>query len=175
MADGVEHEADVSQLARLVQSALLQAQQLVVAMLPERLADLADHLEEIHPTNEPERVANFSLFHQVLFYRVSSILYRSTSPTMSELSRALSVPLSTATRMVGWMVDMRYAERLPDQHDRRIVRVSLTDSGRQLYEAVESFITQRLEQIAALLTTEERSALLVGLGKMMSALEDGAR
>jgi len=140
--------------------------------LPKQLADLAFSLDRLRLGDEVERVVTFTLFHRVLFYRLSDVLYRNVNPTMGELSRALSVPLSTATRMVGWLVDMGYGERLPDQHDRRVVRISLTDSGRVLYEAVESFVTRRLEQIVVHLTTEERSALLVALSRMMAVLEN---
>jgi len=41
---------------------------------------------------------------------------------MGELSKALDVPLSTATRIADCGQE-RYAERSPDPKDRRVVRV----------------------------------------------------
>jgi len=52
------------------------------------------------------------------------------------------VPFSTATRMVDWFVDNGYAQRLPDPEDRRVVRVALTDSGRELYQTIERYMVQ---------------------------------
>ena len=39
-----------------------------------------------------------------LFYRISSNIHPRNDLTMGELSNALSVPLSTATRIVDWLV-----------------------------------------------------------------------
>ena len=46
---------------------------------------------------------------------------------MGELSNALSLPFSTATRMVDYLVARGYIQRLSDTTDRRVVRVALTD------------------------------------------------
>ncbi|MGA2821618.1 MAG: MarR family transcriptional regulator, partial [Anaerolineales bacterium] len=62
-----------------------------------------------------------------LFYNVGIVLSHHENPiTMGELSHELDVPLSTATRIMDWMVDNGYAQRLPDPEDRRVVRVALT-------------------------------------------------
>jgi DNA-binding MarR family transcriptional regulator len=90
---------------------------------------------------------------------------------MGELSDALSVPLSTATRMVDWLVKNGYAQRLPDPEDRRIVRVTLTSNGRKIYKAIESYIEQRFEQILSCLTVEEQGTLYTLLSRVMSALK----
>jgi len=54
-----------------------------------------------------ERVyANYTLV-----YRVSSVMYSDKAMTMGELSKSLSVPLSTATRLANWLVDNGFVER----------------------------------------------------------------
>jgi len=136
------------------------------ASLPEELARLQDRLDEMHHKDRPHHLANYDLF-----YHMSHILYQKDNLTMGELSSVLSVPLSTATRMVDWLVDNGYAARLPDPEDRRIVRVALTDSGREIHITIESWLKQRFRQILSHLTAEERTTLLVLMGKMVSALE----
>ena len=67
---------------------------------------------------------------------------------------ALSLPLSTATRLVGFLVDNGYAQRMPDPDDRRIVRVALTDSGRQFYKVMGKHLTENVQRVLGSLTTE---------------------
>jgi len=165
MTDDSQQEAYSDQIARLVQD-FLQAKMKFKDMLPEELAQLQNRLDEIHPGGESHRPANYDLF-----YCISHNLYRKSNLTMGELSSALSVPLSTATRMIDWLVDDGYAQRLPDPEDRRIVRVALTDSGREIHKTIEIFLEQRLRQILFCLTAEERTTLLALMGKIVSAAE----
>ena len=94
---------------------------------------------------------------------------------MGELSGVLSVPLSTATRIVDWLVDRGYVLRLPDAEDRRVVRVALTGNGRELHKAIERYIRQRVQQILSCLTDGERSTLITLMGKVVSTLKEIAR
>ena len=105
------------------------------------------------------------------FYKVSSTIIKHKSPTMSELSTALSVPFSTATRIVDGMVADGYVKRLPDPEDRRIVKVALTSKGLQLHNMIEKTTGEHVQQILACLTAEEQRRLFELIGKVMGALE----
>jgi len=49
-----------------------------------------------------------------------NLIAQSTAPlTMSELSNELNVPMSTATRIVDWLVRGDMVERANDPNDRR--------------------------------------------------------
>jgi DNA-binding MarR family transcriptional regulator len=137
---------------------------------PESLVRLHAQLEPILSKKNPRLNV-----HPFTFYFMGSILYRDTNPTMRELSRALSVPLSTATRMVSLWVDNGWARRLSDPDDRRIIRVALTDSGRRIHDIMEDFLGQHARMILACLTAEERIILLTLLGKVASTLEAKAQ
>jgi DNA-binding MarR family transcriptional regulator len=104
--------------------------------------------------------------------RAATILRSHQSLTMSELSAALSVPLSTTTRMVDWFVATEQAVRLPDPDDRRVVRVALTEKGRQLHEFIETQLAQRAQGTLKCLTEEERSTLAALLRKLTSSEDD---
>lgn len=105
------------------------------------------------------------------FYKVSSRIMKYKSPTMSVLSSALSVPFSTATRIVDSMVADGYIKRLPDPEDRRIVKVVLTTKGLQLHALIENTTGEHVQQILSCLTHEEQDKLFELIGKVMSALE----
>ncbi len=135
------------------------------AMLAKELAQIQNRLNGLQPGKEPHTISNHELF-----YRVSNTLYQKGNLTMGELSSALSVPLSTATRIVDWLVDNGYAQRLSDLEDRRVVRVALTDIGQEMHQTIESYIRQRVQQILSCLTLEERAILLTLVGKVVSAL-----
>ncbi len=137
------------------------------AVLPEDLARLKERLGKLHPGGGARRAADYDLF-----YRVGIVLSRQREPlTMGELGEALAVPLSTATRMVDWLVGSGYAERLPDPEDRRVVRVALAETGRELYQSINDFMRQRVEQILHGFTAEEREELVLLLRKLVEALE----
>jgi DNA-binding MarR family transcriptional regulator len=74
--------------------------------------------------------------------------------------------------MVDWFVDNGYVQRLHDPEDRRVVRVALTDSGRDLYQAIEGYMAQRFQQMLSPLTVEEQGVLLMLLEKVARALRD---
>jgi len=139
-------------------------------MLDKELDQMQERLNGIQPGKEPHTISNHELF-----YRVSNSIQQKGNLTMGELSSALSVPLSTATRIIDWLVDNGYAQRLSDQEDRRIVRVALTDVGREMHTIIDSYIRQRVQQILSCLTFEERATLLTLVGKVVSTLKEIAR
>ena len=140
------------------------------ATLSKELDQIKGSLQGMHPQREHQPNSNHELF-----YRACSSIYPKGNITMGEFSNALSVPLSTATRIADWLVDNGYIQRLPDSDDRRVVRVSLTDTGRELFKAIDRYIRQRMRQILSSLTAEERTILLTLVGKVVAGLKEAAR
>ena len=169
MAEDSEQKLYAEQITAVVHG-FTQVWNKFEATLSKELAQIQDRLDGIHPGRESHPNANYELF-----YSVSNSIYLKGNMTMGELSSALSVPLSTATRIADWLVDNGYMQRLPDPEDRRIVRVALTDTGRELHEIIDRYIRQRLEQILSCLTVEERVTLLDLVGKVVSALKEVAK
>ncbi len=169
MGDDIQQKVYDEQITAVVHG-FMQVWNKFEVMLSKELAQIQNRLNGIQPGREPHTIPNHELF-----YRVSNSIQRKGNLTMGELSSALSVPLSTTTRIVDWLVDNGYAQRLPDSEDRRIVRVSLTDIGREMHKLIENYIRQRVQQILACLTTEERATLLNLVGKVVFALKEIAR
>ena len=140
------------------------------ATLSKELAQVQESLQGMYPQREHQPNANYELF-----YRACSSIYPEGNITMGEFSNALSVPLSTATRIADWLVDNGYIQRLPDSDDRRVVRISLTNTGKELFKAIDRYIRQRLQQILSSLTGEERTILLTLVSKVVSGLKEATK
>ncbi len=132
------------------------------AMLPAEIARVQGPLEGMLP--EDAGVRDYELF-----YRISSLLSTKESVTMGEMSAALSFPLSKATRTADWLVAHGFIQRIPDKEDRRIVRISLTPKGMILHRAVENSIRERVSDLLACLSIEEREHLFDLIGKVVSS------
>ncbi len=106
-----------------------------------------------------------------LFYRICVVLARRDgSATMGELSSALGVPLSTATRLANRLERGGYVERLTDPDDHRVVRIMLTVEGKRLYQTIHDFAQQRVLSALDRFSTQERKQLVALLQKAIAAL-----
>jgi DNA-binding MarR family transcriptional regulator len=140
----------------------------VISMPPDLRAHLMAQLGGVHPRFSPHLIAEPPTIH-----RIASMLHGDPKPTMGELSKALSLPLSTVSRIVSMMEEQGFAKRLPDAEDGRVVRVDLTDAGRQIHEAMQSHAVRSAQSILDCLTVEEQIILLTLLGKVASNLKKG--
>ncbi len=168
MMDDIQQKAYADQVTAMVHG-FVQVWIKFEAMVHEKLAENQNRPGGIRPESEPHANANYGLF-----YRVSSSIYQENNPTMGELSNALSVPLSTATRIVDWLVTRGYVQRLPDPEDRRVVRVALTDKGQELHRTIARYIGAHVQQILSCLTVEEQTTLFALIQKVVSALKEVA-
>jgi DNA-binding MarR family transcriptional regulator len=166
MIDDSHQQSNDNQIGSLVQD-FLQIEMKLSAMLPKEIEQLQYLLDEVRDGDKPHRFINYNLFSRIIYN-----LYRKDSMTMGELSHALSVPFSTATRMIDWFVDNGFARRLSDPDDRRVVRVALTDGGRELYGSIERNIGQRSRQLLSPLTAKERTMFYMLMDKVVKALRD---
>lgn len=138
------------------------------ASVPENLVILRKRLLASNLGSKTGHVNNFDLFHNV-----GLVFSRHEGPiTMGELSRDLNIPLSTATRVMDWMVENGYAQRLPDPQDRRIVRVGLTDAGKEIHATINQFFMERIEHLMGQLNAEERKTFTSLLLKVLNGLEE---
>jgi DNA-binding MarR family transcriptional regulator len=132
----------------------------------------------------PEHVARFKQQMQNLklggannqedrafIFRIFIILVRSTTPpTMGELSMELGIPLSSATRIVDALVGANFIERINDANDRRVVRVQMTKTGREIYQTAMDFNKQRISHMLSKFTPEEQTQLLYLMNKLFDSL-----
>ncbi len=132
---------------------------------------IAQEISNRRSLREPAGDSRFATNNDLLF-RVGTTLGAAPSMTMGELSDALSVPLSTATRVVNALVERGYVQRFNDPDDRRVVRVSFTPKGKKLYKFIESRISERVRKITTYLTKEEMAILTKLLTKVAFAVRE---
>ena len=108
--------------------------------------------------------------HEFIF-RVLILLAQSEKPlTMSELSTELNVPMSTATRLVDSLVRNSMVERVNDPNDRRVVRIGMSKSGRDLYAMGMIYSKQRIAKLLNDFSSEEQAQLLTLMNKLFDSL-----
>jgi DNA-binding MarR family transcriptional regulator len=135
---------------------------------PENFAVLKKQIHESKSSGKEAGIEDAGLF-----YNTGSVFLRYDGPiSMGELSRDLEVPLSTATRTMDWLVNNGYARRLPDPKDRRVVRVELTEKGKETFQAISTFMLGRVEQAMSPLSTSEQKTFITLLNKVLDAFEE---
>ena len=138
-------------------------------VLPEHVARFKEQMQNLKvggATNQEDRAFIFRIF--IILQRAG------TPPTMGELSTELGIPLSSSTRLVDGLVGANFIERIPDKNDRRIVRVKMTVTGREIYQAVMKFNKQRIAHMLSKFTPDEQVQLLNLMNKLFDSLVEEA-
>lgn len=89
---------------------------------------------------------------------------------MTALAAHLGLPLSTATHRVDRLVKKRICVRKRSAADRRVVEVSLTPKGRQMFEFFSLVRQTMVRDMLAPLSPAERQQLL----RLMTKVRDKA-
>ena len=135
--------------------------------LPEEILNIKASIQEHNLREKIEQIND-----QDVFFTIGFIFSRQSVPiTMGELSRILGMPFSSATRTADWLVDCGYVQRLADPEDRRVVRVELTEAGKEAYRAMNSRLLESAELFMHNFSLEERKELGRLLGKLVDNLE----
>lgn len=134
---------------------------------------LPEHVVQFKKKMEALRNSGYGTEDRGFIFRIFMLLSQSQQPlTMGELSSELSVPMSTATRIVDGLVKADMLERVQDANDRRIVRVGMSKNGRELYETGMEYNKQRISKLLKNFTAEEQAQLLKLMNKLFDALMD---
>ena len=101
-------------------------------------------------------------------------LWREDGQTPGELSQHLGVETPTVTRAAQRMEVTGLVRRMPDAEDARLVRVYLTERGREVQPLLPALLRAATEEVLAGLTQEERTELVRLLKRVQkNLLEEG--
>ena len=101
-------------------------------------------------------------------FSVLSALVAAGEPlSLSELASRLSCVRSNMTQLVDRLESEELVRRVDDPKDRRIVKASITEAGRERQEAGAERIEQLHQDFAASVKEEDRAAL----GRLLTVLE----
>ena len=132
---------------------------------------LPEHVVQFKKRMESFRGPGSNSEDHAFVFSILMLLAQNADPlTMGELSSELNVPMSTATRIVDGLVRGGMAERINDANDRRIVRVAMSKTGRDLYETGMAYNKQRIAKLLKNFTVEEQSQLVNLMNKLFDAL-----
>lgn len=132
----------------------------------ESIASMRKQMRELKDSgaaNHEDRIFLFRILH--------TLMTAESPPTMGELSAELGLPLSSATRMADALVRARFVERCDDPHDRRVVRLCLTRTGRQFIQVATTFMKGRIVQLLKHFTPDEQAELLRLMNKLIDSIE----
>src|SRR5262245_8826592 len=90
---------------------------------------------------------------------------------MTDLADALRIDPSTATRAVQRLVRAGLAERTTCADDGRVVKVSITEEGRQRHDKISCRRRRALQQMLGEFSEEEWEPLASLLERMVAALD----
>lgn len=90
--------------------------------------------------------------------------------TVSELARLLSVTPGAATQLADALVQSDYIERIPDEHDRRITKLTLSERGKEILKESKKAKLAKLSQILAPLSDNEVETLAKLLKKVSESM-----
>lgn len=100
------------------------------------------------------------------------LLVQQPSWRMSELAEALRIDPSTATRAVQRLLKAGLAERHPCADDGRVVKVSVTEAGRQRHAAIAARRRQALATLLAAFDPAERRQLADLMERLVASLDE---
>ena len=112
------------------------------------------------------RSADFTIKEMFLI----DVLGSRESATMSELAQLLSVPLTTMTSMVTRLVRRGYLDRSRTEEDRRIVLVSLSQEGREIFRQHRREYIRTVSEVLEDLTEEEQRTILAFIGQVLTTM-----
>lgn len=102
-------------------------------------------------------------------YRAISILDADTIITASEFAHILELSLSRVSRVIDKMIAKGYISIEKTKHDKRVVVISLTDSGLAVKKSVEQESQICYNGIENALTEDERVMLSSLINKLIKA------
>lgn len=91
---------------------------------------------------------------------------------MKDIAKAQQITLPAATGMVDRLVTLKMARRIPDENDRRVIFIAITQSGKKVLENVKNARKKIIEQMFSGLSDSERKAYLAIIKKVEKKMHE---
>jgi len=105
-------------------------------------------------------------------YQLLEALQTAERLPVSELAATAGVAPPTATRMLDALVREGVVARTPCEDDRRVVRVALTEGGRDAVATAGRQVAERRARVRDQLSPEEQAQAAALLRRLAAVLED---
>jgi DNA-binding MarR family transcriptional regulator len=129
------------------------------------LSEFADKINEILPLFHREFASKLTkeLFKSRVTlpqFLILMILDKERESNMSTLARAMNVSTAAMTGIVSRLVESRFAIRVNDPKDRRIIKVRLTSKGSHLADKLQEQRRQTITDLFKDISEEDRENYL---------------
>jgi DNA-binding MarR family transcriptional regulator len=132
--------------------------------------ELLDELTSWHPR---ERMSAFKAWLRgqlsLIHLNVLTVLEAEGPLTMSHLADALDVSVASTTGIISRMEERGLVARKHDESDRRVVIVTVTAAGENVFREMEEVRRYGLRKLLGQLSEQEMSGFLTGLRAMNAA------
>ncbi|MFA5294463.1 MAG: MarR family transcriptional regulator [Methanoregulaceae archaeon] len=134
-----------------------------------------------------EVIAGLLLLHPLLFRKLHSRIEISTLEMMrfrilgitmiagplpiSEIGKRLFVSRPYMTRLIDGLIAEGLIERCPDQKDRRVLKISITDAGREWFWKTRERLKDRIRELISNLEEGDIVELSDALDRLRKVLE----
>lgn len=88
--------------------------------------------------------------------------------SMTQVAKIMNVTTGTLSKAVDALVRKKYVKRQRSEEDKRVVLLSLTDSGRRAYEHHARFHNNMIQDLKNGLNEDETKMLIQTLGKLIT-------
>jgi len=128
-------------------------------MEDERLDKMVDDLYLFFPLFRKKIFKHKKRSHQGKmphsYYHVLKLLAKSGDLPMSEIGRKVHISKSNMTSLIDKLVDKGLTERLPDQNDRRVINISITDKGKNILSDWRKYSNDEIKKNLSVLSDED--------------------
>lgn len=107
-----------------------------------------------------------SLVHSHILFEIR----RMGAPSMQQVAEELGMDVTTFSRQTKTLEGRKLITRRTSPDDRRVNILGLTSEGEWLLSQIDSYMTRRIEQIFAFMTSFERETVIRSLGLLNDAL-----
>ena len=97
-----------------------------------------------------------------------TIVHEQKNPSMKEISDELGISSPAATAIVDRLIENKDIVRGEDKDDRRIIRISLTASGKKTFDKNRNVIYEAINKRASILSEDEQ----LELARILKKLQD---
>ena len=92
--------------------------------------------------------------------------------TMSEVAYDLSITVGTLTTAINKLIKKGYVDRRRIEEDRRVVLITLTEKGKEVYKFHEEFHNDMIKYTIDSFSIEEETVLVSALKKISGFFEE---
>ena len=108
---------------------------------------------------------------QPVQYRILMVVHRGQADTVGQMSNLMPVDAASISRHTNKLVDIGLLRRRRLRSDRRTVRLSLSDKGKELVPKMAEQVRQDNELLMQGLTASERRTFFEVIGKILANAE----